>query len=64
MNADGFMKLYNTITSKCTDMTRVLIGMESTGCYHFNLFSFLIHKEIKCSVINPLLIANNDIYFI
>ena len=58
MDADGFTKLHKTITSKCTDMTGVLIGMESTGCYHLNLFSFLIHKEIKCIVINPLLIAN------
>jgi transposase len=32
--------------------------MESTGCYHINLFSFLSSEGIPCVVINPLLITN------
>jgi transposase len=32
--------------------------MESTGCYHLNLFSFLTTQGIVVVVINPLLIAN------
>ena len=32
--------------------------MESTGCYHVNLFSFLADQGIKAVVINPLLISN------
>ena len=35
-----------------------MAGMESTGCYHINLFSFLSSKEVKAVVINPLLISN------
>jgi transposase len=32
--------------------------MESTGCYHINLYSFLTSREIHTMVINPLLITN------
>jgi transposase len=32
--------------------------MESTGCYHINLFSFLCSKEINTVILNPLLVAN------
>jgi transposase len=32
--------------------------MESTGCYHINLFSFLTSQGIRTMVVNPLLIAN------
>jgi transposase len=32
--------------------------MESTGCYHINLFSFLTSQGVHAVVINPLLIAN------
>jgi transposase len=35
-----------------------MIAMESTGCYHMNLYSFLTSKGINTVVINPLLIAN------
>jgi transposase len=32
--------------------------MESTACYHINLFSFLSSKGFSAVVINPLLISN------
>ena len=32
--------------------------MESTACYHINLYSFLSAKGIETVIINPLLIAN------
>jgi len=32
--------------------------MESTGCYHINLFSFLTSEGIRTVVVNPLLISN------
>ena len=58
MTADGFSKLFNVITSHCEDLAQVTVAMESTGCYHINLFSFLTHKGIRCVIINPLLTAN------
>jgi transposase len=35
-----------------------LIGMESTACYHINLFSYLLADGYTAVVINPLLITN------
>ncbi len=34
------------------------MAMESTGCYHINLFAFLCAEGFRCVVINPLLISN------
>jgi len=58
MTADGFSQLLKAITSHCKDIARVTVAMESTGCYHINLFSFLTYKGIRCIIINPLLTAN------
>lgn len=58
MDSSGFSELFNAITSACKDSYKVLAAMESTGCYHINLFSFLSSKGIKTVVINPLLISN------
>ena len=37
---------------------QVMVAMESTGCYHINLFSFLTSEGIRTVVVNPLLISN------
>jgi transposase len=58
MNAEGFSKLLKAIRKHCQSLTKATIAMESTGCYHMNLFSFLTYKGVQCVVINPLLIAN------
>lgn len=58
MDSSGFDELLKTITSHCEDFSKVIIGMESTGCYHINLYSFLTSRQIHTLVINPLLIAN------
>ena len=58
MDSQGFGELLKTITSHCEDLSKVIVAMESTGCYHINLFSFLASQEIRTMVINPLLIAN------
>jgi len=58
MNSDGFSELLMTITSHCKDLSRIIIAMESTACYHINLFSFLTSKDINAVIINPLLISN------
>jgi transposase len=58
MNGEGFSRLLNTLKTHCKDLSEVTVGMESTGCYHTNLFAFLCSEGIACVVINPLLISN------
>jgi transposase len=58
MDSDGFSKFLNLVTHHCSDRQKLLVGMESTGCYHINLFSFLTSEGILARVINPLLITN------
>ncbi|MEK7712873.1 MAG: transposase, partial [Nitrospirota bacterium] len=58
MDKGGFSELMKAIASGCKDLSAVMAGMESTGCYHINLFSFLSSKEVNAVVINPLLISN------
>jgi transposase len=58
MNGEGFSKLFDAIKGNCGDLSEVLVAMESTACYHINLFSFLTSKGITAVVLNPLLISN------
>jgi len=58
MDKIGFSDLMKAISSRCKDLSAVLAAMESTGCYHINLFSFLCSKRVNAVVINPLLISN------
>ncbi len=58
MDKGGFAELIKAITSNCKDFSAVMAAMESTGCYHINLFSFLSDKGANTVVINPLLISN------
>jgi transposase len=58
MDSNGFGELFKTITSHCGDLSKIVVAMESTRCYHINLFSFLTSQGIRTMVVNPLLIAN------
>jgi len=58
MDKSGFSELVKAMASRCKDLCAVMAAMESTGCYHINLFSFLSSKEVNAVVINPLLISN------
>lgn len=58
MEQCGFTSLMKAIRSRNRDMATVRAAMESTGCYHINLFSFLCDKGISAVVLNPLLICN------
>lgn len=58
MDAEGFGRFLKTIVKHGKDLKHVLAAMESTGCYHLNLFSFLTMQGIDAVVINPLLISN------
>jgi|YelNatPaOPRAMG01_1025707.scaffolds.fasta_scaffold33869_2 transposase len=58
MDLNGFSELFKSINSVCKDPSKVFAAMESTGCYHINLFSFLCSKGINTVIINPILISN------
>jgi transposase len=58
MNKVGFDELLMKVSSIAVPKDSILIGMESTACYHINLFSFLTSKGFTVVIINPLLISN------
>lgn len=58
MNRAGFDELIKKLSSHAIAKESVLIGMESTACYHMNLFSFLTAIGYSVVIINPLLISN------
>jgi transposase len=57
MDGAGFAELLKRIEASGT-LGNVVVAMESTACYHINLYSFLSAKGIETVIINPLLIAN------
>ena len=58
MDSKGFSMLLGKIKSSSKNMSEVTVAMESTGCYHINLFCFLSSQGILCFIVNPLLISN------
>ena len=58
MGAAGFAELLKRIEASGVTLGNVAVAMESTACYHINLYSFLSAKGIETFIINPLLIAN------
>jgi transposase len=58
MDREGFYRLFDTLKDNCEDLSEVLVAMESTACYHINLFSFLTSKGVTVVVLNPLLVSN------
>jgi len=58
MNSAGFADLIKAINENSRREIDVIVAMESTACYHINLYSFLISKGLEAVVVNPLLIAN------
>ena len=58
MDGAGFAELLNAIVGNSDSYEDVVAALESTACYHINLYSFLFSKGIEAIVINPLLIAN------
>ena len=58
MNAIGFSELLKAMMRCSENITEIAVAMESTGCYHINLFSFFSSEGISCVVVNPLLITN------
>lgn len=58
MNRTGFEELIKQLSGLSVSQESVLVGMESTACYHVTLYSFLISLGYTVMVINPLLISN------
>ena len=58
MNSNGFSEILRAISSHGERRDQGMVAMESTGCYHINLFSFLTVEGIRTLVVNPLLISN------
>jgi transposase len=58
MNRKGFEELIKQLCGLSVSQDSVLVGMESTACYHVNLYSFLISLGYSVIVMNPLLISN------
>ena len=58
MDRKGFEELIKQLSALSIPQESVLVGMESTACYHINLYSFLISLGYPVIVLNPLLISN------
>jgi transposase len=58
MDRKGFEELIKQLASLSVSQDAVLVGMESTACYHLNLYSFLLSSGYTVVVMNPLLISN------
>ena len=58
MDRKGFGELVKQLSALSMTQESVLVGMESTACYHINLYSFLVSLGYPVVVINPLLISN------
>ena len=56
MDKKGFKTLLKRL--KSFPKNSILIGKESSGCYHINLFVFLCIQGFHCVVLNPLLVSN------
>ncbi len=54
MDRKGFEKLLAHLKGRDS----LLLGLESTACYHITLFSYLTARGYRVVIINPLLIAN------
>jgi transposase len=58
MDRKGFEELIKQLSGLSVSQESILVGMESTACYHVNLYSFLISLGYCVIVMNPLLISN------
>jgi transposase len=58
MDSEGFMQLWKVMVQHSKNISEISAAVESTACYHINLYSFLTAKGVSTFVINPLLIAN------
>ncbi len=53
-NKTGFDELYQKIKSCSTDLSKIKVGLETTGYYSYNILGYLLDKGLPTFVINPL----------
>ena len=56
ISREGFHRLVKKLSNFPKE--DILIGKESSGCYHVTLWSFLVSRGYKTLVINPIIISN------
>ena len=57
MSKQGFASFVDSLSSFPKDS--IVLAMESTGCYHLNLLSFLALNDFSCIVLNPLIVKDS-----
>ena len=50
----GFENLFEKVQSVSSDLSEVKIGLEATGHYGYNILGYLLEKEFRIFLINPL----------
>lgn len=60
-NTTGFERLLSWIRTnqRAFQLNQVIVGLESTGHYHFNLADWLHHKGIEVVLVNPMVTKRN-----
>lgn len=53
-NQEGYDELFLNINKTCKNLSSTRIGLEATGHYSYNILNFLMNKNLKTYVINPL----------
>lgn len=53
-NLNDFNELYQKMEAVMEDVTKVKVGLGTTGHYSYNLLEYLIDKVLLAYVINPL----------
>ena len=53
-NAEGFGTLLQTIRCCSRPADKIMVGLEATGHYSYNILGFLLNKGLPTYVINPL----------
>lgn len=51
---DGFEDLFEKVRAVAPDLSEVKIGLEATGHYSYNILGYLLEKEFRIFLINPL----------
>ena len=53
-NMDGFHRLLQKIEACATPQDKIIVGLEATGHYSYNLLGFLLDNGLATYVLNPL----------
>ena len=51
---EGFEDLFEKVRAVAPDLSKVKIGLEATGHYGYNILGYLLEKEFRIFLINPL----------